>query len=95
MLDNAADVNVISQTTALQCNLGKIEVPIPTMEGFRGEQGHCYSAYKLRLRIADSTGTERVTEDVFFAVDLPSSNILLGRPWRRKYSVIVDSRNDY
>ncbi|GAB7332949.1 hypothetical protein MBLNU13_g04654t1 [Cladosporium sp. NU13] len=65
------------------------------MEGFRGEQGYCYGAYKLRLRIADSTGAERVTDDVFFATDLSGSDVLLGRPWRRKYGVIVDSRNDY
>jgi hypothetical protein len=95
LLDDAADVNVISQITALQCNLVRIDVPIPTMEGFRGEKGHCYGAYKLRLRIADATGAERITEDVFFAVDLSGSDVLLGRPWRRKYGVIVDSCNDY
>jgi hypothetical protein len=56
-----------------------IDIPIPTIEGFRGEKGHCYGAYKLRLRIADATGAERITEDVFFAVDLSSSDVLLGR----------------
>ena len=79
MLDNAADVNVISQITALQCNLVRIDVPIPTMEGFRGEKGHCYGAYKLRLRIIDTTGAERIIEDVFFAIDLSSLDVLLGR----------------
>jgi transposase InsO family protein len=95
MLDDAAEVNVISQSMVLQCDLRKVDVPLPNMEGFRGEKGHCYGAYKLRMRIADSTGQERMTDDVFFSVDLSGSDVLLGRPWRRKYGVIVDSRNDY
>jgi hypothetical protein len=95
MLDDAAEVNVISQSMVLQCDLRKVDVPLPNMEGFRGEKGHCYGAYKLRMRIADSTGQERMTDDVFFGVDLSGSDVLLGRPWRRKYGVIVDSRNDY
>ena len=95
MLDDAAEVNVISQVMALRCNLHKLDVPLPSMEGFRGEKGHCYGAYRLRMRIADSTGAERMTDDVFFGVDFSGSNVLLGRPWRRKYSIIMDSRNDY
>ncbi|KAM0708837.1 hypothetical protein Q7P35_005490 [Cladosporium inversicolor] len=95
LLDDAAEVNVISQSTALRCNLVKVDVPLPDMEGFRGEKGACYGAYKLRMRIADSTGAERVTDDVFFAVDLSGAEVLLGRPWRRKYGIVVDSRNDY
>lgn len=71
---------MISQAAALRCDLVKVDVPIPTIEGFRGEQGHCYSAYKLRLRVADATGAERTTEDVFFATDLLGSDVLLGRP---------------
>lgn len=94
MLDDAAEVNVISQNLVLRCNLRKVDVPLPQMEGFRGEKGHCYGAYKLRMRIADSTGAERITDDVFFSVDLSGSDVLLGRPWRRKYGVVVDSRND-
>jgi transposase InsO family protein len=94
MLDDAAEVNVISQSIVLQCNLRKVDVPLPNMEGFRGEKGHCYGAYKLRMRIADSTGAERMTDDVFFSVDLSGSDVLLGRPWRRKYGIVVDSRND-
>jgi hypothetical protein len=95
LLDDAAEVNVISHLTVLKCGLQKVDVPLPNMEGFRGEKGHCYGAYKLRMRIADSTGEERLTDHVFFSVDLSGSDVLLGRPWRRKYGIVVDSRNDY
>jgi hypothetical protein len=56
MLDNAAEVNVISHLIVLKCRLQKVDIPLPTIEGFRGEKGYCYGAYKLRMRIADSIG---------------------------------------
>jgi hypothetical protein len=56
MLDNIAEVNVISHLTVLKYGLQKVDIPLPTIEGFRGEKSYYYSAYKLRMRIADSTG---------------------------------------
>jgi hypothetical protein len=95
MLNDAAEVNIISHLTVLKCGLQKVDVLLPTIEGFRGEKGHCYSAYKLRMRIADSTGQERLTDGIFFSIDLCGSDVLLGRLWRRKYGIVVDSRNDF
>jgi len=94
MLDDAADVNVVSQAYAVKCGWSKIPVPLPRMEAFRGEQGHCYGAYRVRLRIADSSHGERLTEGTFYGADLEGVDVLLGRPWRRKYGVVVDSRTD-
>jgi hypothetical protein len=39
MLDDAAEVNVISQLIVLKCGLQKVDVPLPNMEVFRGEKG--------------------------------------------------------
>ena len=50
------------------------------MEGFRGEEGYYYGAYRLRIRIADCTGAKRMIDDVFFGVKLSGSDVLLGRP---------------
>jgi hypothetical protein len=49
------------------------------MEGFRGEKGHYYGAYKLRMRIVDSIDKERLIDHVFFSVNLSRSNVLLRR----------------
>ena len=51
--------------------------------------------YKVTLRLADSTSAEHRTEHVFFGVDLNRADLLLGRPWRRQFSVIVNSRTNY
>ena len=45
-------------------------MPLPTIEAFRGERGHYYSAYRLSLCLADSIGVEKETYGVFYAVDL-------------------------
>jgi hypothetical protein len=56
MLDDAAEVNVILHLTVLKYRLQKVDIPLLTIEGFRGEKGYYYSIYKLRMHIADSTG---------------------------------------
>jgi hypothetical protein len=56
MLDDAAKVNIILYLIVLKYRLQKVDIPLLTIEGFRGEKGYYYSAYKLRIRITDSTG---------------------------------------
>jgi len=88
-------VNIVSWRTVLQHRLKKADVPIPQISGFQGSGSRCYGAYALRLRLADSTGVERLTEGIFYAVGLTQGpDIILGRPWRRDYGVVVDSRDD-
>jgi hypothetical protein len=55
MLDNVAKVNIISHLIVLKYGLQKVDILLLTIEGFRGEKGYYYGAYKLRMRIADST----------------------------------------
>jgi hypothetical protein len=56
MLDDIAKVNVISYLTVLKYRLQKVDILLLTIEGFRGEKGYYYSAYKLRIYIVDSIG---------------------------------------
>ena len=94
VLDDGADINVISQSLALKYGLRKISTPLPDVSNFEGTEAHCYGAYAVRLCLADSTGVERTTTSVFFATDLREPEMLLGRPWRRQHSIIADARND-
>lgn len=95
MLDDAADVNIISQKLVLGCNLQPVpNAALPAIEAFRGEKGFCYGAYRVKLRLADSMGVERESESTFYSADIEGPQILLGRLWRRQLGVIVDSRDD-
>jgi len=80
MLDNVADINIVLQCFALVSRLYKVDIPLPFIEGFCSKKGYCYSAYKVTLCLADSTGTERRTKHVFFRVDLNRADLLLRRP---------------
>jgi hypothetical protein len=95
VLDDAADVNVISEAFARKVGLKKLDIALPDMEGFRRDKGNVYRAYYVYMQLADSTGEDKLTEETFFRVDLKGPEVLLGRPWRRRYGVVVDSRDDY
>ena len=73
----------------------KLNITLPDIEGFRGDKGNVYGAYCVRMRLADSTGEDKLTKETFFGVDLKGPKVLLGRPWRRRYGVVVNSRDDY
>ena len=88
-------MNIVLQYFTLVSRLHKVDVPLPSIEGFYSKKGYYYSIYKVTLHLADSTGAECRTEHVFFRVDLNKADLLLGRPWRRQFGVIVNSRTDY
>ena len=95
LLDDAADINVVSQSYVLQRGLKRVaSVPLPSVDSFQGRRGHCYGAYKLTIRLADSRGCEKLTQGMFYALDMPGAPILLGRPWRRQQAIIVYSQTD-
>jgi len=80
LLDDAADVNVVSQAFALQSNLRKVNIPLLSIEGFCGKRGYCYSAYKVTLHLADSTQASCRTQYIFYSINISRSDLLLGRP---------------
>jgi hypothetical protein len=97
LLDDAADVNVISQAFVLQHNLERIEeAELPDVDSFEGQPGYCYGAYAPRIRLTDSEGVYRETSGTFYAFDSKgkSPSVILGRPWRAQQAVVVDSPTD-
>jgi hypothetical protein len=80
VLDDAADVNVISEAFARKVGLKKLDIALPDIEGFRRDKGNVYGAYRVRMRLADSIGEDKLTKETFFRVDLKGPEVLLGRP---------------
>ena len=81
LLDDAADLNVVSQTFVMTHTLQPIEeAKLPSPKDFHEGTPHVYGAHAIRLRLTDSRGTTRDTEDIFYAIDIGTPSLLLGRP---------------
>ena len=98
LLDDAADVNIVSQSFIVQHGLARLpQASLLRIDSFQGHRGHCYRAHNLHLRLTDSDGVAKDTCGNFYAMDLPGEGppVILGRPWRRQQAVIVCSLDDH
>ncbi|KAF2159422.1 hypothetical protein M409DRAFT_60773 [Zasmidium cellare ATCC 36951] len=92
LLDDGADVNVIPQRLALQHQLPRLShAALPKVNSFAGQQSFCYGAYYARVRLTDSAGVERTTGATFYSFDTAEDVCILGRPWRHRQAVLMDS----
>lgn len=95
ILDDGADCNLVSQSTVKRLGLIPLKgAALPKAESFQGGKAYVYGAHTLRLRLEDSQGATRETEGRFYAVTLPSIDLILGRPWRKAHGVVADSRTN-
>ena len=95
LLDDAADVNIVSQTFVVEHGLARIpHASLPRIDSFQGHRGHCYGAHLLTLRLTDSANVTKETRGIFYSMDMPGPPVILGRPWRRQQAVIVHSQDD-
>ena len=95
VLDDGADVNVVSQTYVVQHGLVRVaSAELPSVGGFLSDKGRCYGAHRIKVCLTDSQGCEKQTTGLFYAFDMPGAPILLGRPWRHQQAVKVDASTD-
>ena len=95
LLDDGADVNVVSRAFALQHNLPFIkDAYVPRASSFQGRSAFCYGAHRVRLCLADANGKEKESVGIFYAMDMDKPAIILGRPWRRRQAILMDSATD-
>ena len=96
LMDNGADVNLVSRAFALQHNLQYVyQARLPNIGSFQGKRAFCYGAHRLRIRLADSFGGMKESVGLFYAVDLDGPPVVLGRPWRHQQAVLMDSATDH
>ena len=91
LLDTGAEINIISQSFAKQCDLKPLEhcdLPIP--EWMSGQSVYCYGAYSVEYQLTDSWGQLRVRTGTFFAIDKKGSPMVLGMPTLTEAGVQVD-----
>ena len=80
LLNNAADINIISRAFMLQHNVPiRPNAALPPVTTFTGKLGYCYRAHYIRMRVADSSSKERSTGSIFYIYDMLTPNVILGR----------------
>jgi hypothetical protein len=81
ILDDAAEVNLISQASVLKHRLASMRnASVPHTVGFNRQSVHCFGVYRIAIRLKDSLGVTRDTIGVFYAVAMLPPELILGRP---------------
>jgi hypothetical protein len=81
MLNDGADCNLVSQRLIRELDMKPIAgAKLPNAESFQGKKAYVYGAHMLRVRLTDDQGSTKNTTGTFYAVDLPSPDVILGRP---------------
>lgn len=91
MLDTGAEINIISQSFAKQCDLKPLEIyEMPSPEWMSGQSVYCYGAYSVEYRLIDSWGQAVKHTSTFFAIDKKGSPLVLGMPALEQAGVQID-----
>ena len=90
MLDTGASINVIPQSFVVKHDLQRINGDLPSPQVLTGKEVYCYGAHQLRCEITDSWGQKREIESIFYALDKPEEDFLLGLPGLEKANFHID-----
>ncbi len=94
-LDDAADINVVAHSFVKKHNLLLVKGAILlNMESFYRDRGRCYSAYTMRLHLANSYYAQRTSTTLFYAIDIEVLDFILGCLQRQQNAIIIDSSQD-
>ena len=78
MLNIGAEVNIVNQRFAIECNFKTLDVELPTYSQLNKTQVYYYKAYKVLLRIKDSWGKIREVTLICYRMANASPTITLG-----------------
>ena len=78
MLDISAEVNIINQRFAIECNFKTLDIELPTYSQLNKTQVYYYKAYKVLLRIKDCQGKIREVTLICYKIANISPTITLG-----------------
>ena len=90
MLDIGAEVNVINQRFAVECNFKTLDAELPTYSWLNKTQAYCYEAYEVPLRIKDNWGRTREVTFVCYGMADASPNVTIGMPGLKKARILID-----
>ena len=78
MLNISAEVNIVNQQFAMECNFKTLDIELPTYSQLNKTQAHYYKAYKVLLRMKNSWGKIREVTLICYRMANISPTITLG-----------------
>jgi hypothetical protein len=90
LVDSGAELNFISQLMIKEAALAASIDGATQARTLNGRLVPIYGTHKIQTRVADSSGSELIAEDLFCAIDLEDYDIVLGYPWLQTRNPDVD-----
>ena len=84
MLNISAEVNIVNQRFAIECNFKTLDVELPIYSQLNKTQVYYYKAYKVLLRIKDNQGKLREVTLICYRMANASPTVTLGMPGLKK-----------
>jgi hypothetical protein len=81
LVDNGAQLNLISQKAVRDLDLEGSDVPRPVAKYLNNQRLQLHRAHDLKLSVADMTGTPRRGSQRFWGADIMGYDLILGWDW--------------
>ncbi len=94
-IDSGSSFNFMSQLKVKELQLTNGVSPTQKPRGIDGNSIRVYLEYKIDVFTSDSAGRIARTESVFLGADIGGFNMILGRPWLKTVTPIIDLANEY
>ena len=90
MLDIGAEVNIVNQRFAIECNFKRLDIELPTYSQLNKTQVYYYKAYKVLLKIKDSWGKIREVTLICYRMANASPTVTLGMLGLKKARLLIN-----
>jgi hypothetical protein len=81
LIDNGAQLNLISQKVVRELDMEGLDVPKPTAKYLNDQRLQLHKAHDMKLSVADETGARRRRSQRFWGADIAGYDLILGWDW--------------
>jgi hypothetical protein len=92
LVDNGAQLNLISQKAVRDLDLEGSDVPRPVAKYLNDQRLKLHRAHDLKLSVADMTGTPRRGSQRFWGADTMGYDLILGWDWLQAFDPLISFR---
>jgi hypothetical protein len=92
LIDNGAQLNLISQKAVRDLDLEGSDVPRPVAKYLNDQRLQLHRAHDLELSVADIAGTHRKGSQRFWGADIMGYDLILGWDWLKAFDPLISFR---